>query len=110
MSLISQLVHGDLPGNVLFAEGLPPAIIDWPPYWRPTAWASAVAVADALCWYDAEPDLITRWQHLPEWPQMLIRALIYRIVTHDRAFGAIGWTPDHVGAYEPVIALVLSSR
>ena len=44
----SQLVHGDLTGNVLFADGLPPAVIDFSPYWRPTAFASAVVVGDAL--------------------------------------------------------------
>src|SRR5687768_16590033 len=32
----SQLVHGDLTGNVLFAAGLPPAVIDFSPFWRPT--------------------------------------------------------------------------
>jgi uncharacterized protein (TIGR02569 family) len=58
VDLVSQVVHGDLLGNVLFADGLPPAIIDWPAYWRPTSWASAVAVADALCWYDPQPDLL----------------------------------------------------
>lgn len=105
VDLESQAVHGDLLGNVLFAEGLPPAIIDWPAYWRPPAWAAAVAVVDALCWYDATPELVTRWSHLPHWGQMLIRAVIYRIVTHDKAFGADGWTPDQVGAYRPVIEL-----
>jgi uncharacterized protein (TIGR02569 family) len=105
VDLDSQVVHGDLAGNVLFADGLPPAIIDWPAYWRPTAWASAVVVADAMCWYDAAPDLLTRWSHLPEWRQMLIRALIYRITTHDKAFGASGWTPAQLGAYRPVIDL-----
>lgn len=104
VDLVSQVVHGDLPGNVLFADGLPPAIIDWPAYWRPTSWASAVAVADALCWYDARPDLLARWAHLPEWGQMLVRALIYRIVTHDTAFG---WTPDQVSAYRPVLDLAI---
>jgi uncharacterized protein (TIGR02569 family) len=80
-----QAVHGDLPGNVLFGPGQePPAVIDWPLYWRPTEWASAVAVVDALCWYAATPDLVTRWSHLPDWRQMLIRALIYRIVTDDQ--------------------------
>lgn len=54
VDLVSQVVHGDLPGNVMFTDGLPPAIIDWPVYWRPPAWAAAVAVADALCWYGAE--------------------------------------------------------
>jgi uncharacterized protein (TIGR02569 family) len=108
VDLVSQVVHGDLPGNVLFADGLPPAVIDWPAYWRPTSWASAVAVADALCWYDAQPDLIARWSHLPRWGQMLVRALIYRIVTHDKVFGPTGWTPEQVNAYRPVIELAIA--
>jgi len=103
VDLRSQVVHGDLPGNVLFADGLPPAIIDWPVYWRPPSWAAAVAVADALCWYGARPDVAARWSHLPEWGQMLVRALIYRIVTHDRAFG---WTVDQLDAYRPAIRVV----
>lgn len=105
VDLVSQAVHGDLLGNVLFADGLPPAVIDWPVYWRPRSWASAVAVVDALCWYDASPDLLARWAHLPQWGQMLIRALIYRIATDDKAFGPAGWTPDQVNAYRPVIEL-----
>ncbi len=31
----SQLIHGDLTGNVLFHDELPPAIIDFAPAWRP---------------------------------------------------------------------------
>lgn len=108
VDLVSQVVHGDLPGNVMFAEGLPPAIIDWPVYWRPPAWAAAVAVADALCWYDAKPELAARWAHLPEWGQMLIRALIYRITTDEIARGAEAWTAARCAAYEPVIELALS--
>jgi uncharacterized protein (TIGR02569 family) len=108
VDLASQLVHGDLPGNVLFADGLPPAIIDWPAYWRPTPWAGAVAVADALCWYGASPDLAARWSHVPEWGQMLVRALIYRIITHETAFGAAGWTSDQVEAYQPTVDLAVA--
>ncbi|MFI7638349.1 TIGR02569 family protein [Nonomuraea sp. NPDC049400] len=100
----SQAVHGDLLGNVLFADGLPPAIIDWPVYWRPPSWAAAVAVADALCWYGASPALAARWSHLPEWGQMLVRALIYRIVTHD----AGTWACEHVAAYRRAIGVVVS--
>ncbi|MFB9925179.1 TIGR02569 family protein [Amycolatopsis halotolerans] len=105
VELPAQAVHGDLPGNVLFAPGQPPAVIDWAIYWRPPAWAAAVAVADALCWYGATPGLIDRWAQLPEWRQMLIRALVYRIVTHDLAGR---WTPDQIAAYQPAIAAVLS--
>ena len=108
VDLVAQAVHGDLPGNVMFADGLPPAIIDWPVYWRPAAWASAVAVADAVCWYDAKPELAVRWSELPEWGQMLVRALIYRMATDELAHGPEVWTTDRRAVYEPVIELALS--
>ncbi|MEU4294677.1 TIGR02569 family protein [Kribbella sp. NPDC026596] len=108
VDLVAQVVHGDLPGNVMFANGLPPAIIDWPVYWRPPAWASAVAVADALCWYDAKPDLAARWSDLPEWGQMLVRALIYRIATDEALGGAEVWTTDRRAVYEPAIEVALA--
>jgi uncharacterized protein (TIGR02569 family) len=72
----SQLVHGDLTGNVLFHDELPPAIIDFAPYWRPTEYASAIVVADGLVWEGA-PDELADAVH----PQFLLRALIYRAVT-----------------------------
>jgi uncharacterized protein (TIGR02569 family) len=100
----AQLVHGDLGGNVLFADGLPPAIIDWPAYWRPPAWASAVAVTDALVWHHISPDVIGRWAHLPGWDQMLIRALIYRIAT----WPAARWATAPDDAYRPVVDLVIA--
>lgn len=108
VDLASQVVHGDLLGNVLFADGLPPAIIDWPPYWRPASWAAAVAVVDALCWFGASPELAARWSHLPAWGQMLIRALIYRIVTDEGAIGPNAWTPDRSAAYRPVVELAIA--
>lgn len=76
-----QLIHGDLTGNVLFHPTLPPAIIDFAPYWHPPEFASAVVVADAICWEDAPPELARVLD-----PQYLLRALIYRAVT-SREFG-----------------------
>jgi hypothetical protein len=102
VDLAVQVVHGDLLGNVLFADDLPPAIIDW----RPPSWAAVVAVVDALCWYDAASELINHWAHLPGWKQILTRALIFRIIAHDVALGPYGWTPDQLGGYQPVVALV----
>ena len=32
-----QVVHGDILPNVLVGDGLPPAVIDWPPYSAPSA-------------------------------------------------------------------------
>jgi uncharacterized protein (TIGR02569 family) len=78
----SQLVHGDLYGTVLFAGAAAPGIADITPYWRPASWAAGVVVVDALSWGEADDGLIERWSSLPEWPQMLLRALIFRLAVH----------------------------
>jgi uncharacterized protein (TIGR02569 family) len=98
-----QIVHGDLLGNVLFAEGLPPAVIDWPVYWRPVVWASAVAAVDAMVWHGVGPGVIERWAHLPEWGQALVRAAIYRLGTWDAA----GWPQEPEEPYRPVVATII---
>lgn len=93
----SQVVHGDLTGNVLFADDLPPAVIDFSPYWRPTAYASAIVVADALVWEGAGRSLVTEALRIDTFDQYLARALIFRIVSaaiggfegDDRAISAI---------------------
>jgi uncharacterized protein (TIGR02569 family) len=71
-----QLVHGDLTGNVLFNPTLLPAIIDFAPYWRPTEYASAIVVCDALCWENGPAELADAVA-----PQLLLRAAIFRGVT-----------------------------
>ncbi len=78
----SQLVHGDLYGTVLFAGSAAPGITDMAPYWRPASWAAGVVVVDALSWGEADDGLIDRWDALPEWPQMLLRALMFRLAVH----------------------------
>jgi uncharacterized protein (TIGR02569 family) len=74
-----QLVHGDLFGNVLFAGSAPPAVIDIAPYWRPTGWAAAVAVVDAVTWGGADTALLTEYQDRSDWPQLLRRAVMFRL-------------------------------
>jgi uncharacterized protein (TIGR02569 family) len=77
-----QLVPGDMTENVLFAPGRDPAVIDISPYWRPAGFASAIVVADALCWRDADPDQLLRAvADVAKFPQLLVRALIYRMTT-----------------------------
>ncbi|MEU5974713.1 TIGR02569 family protein [Streptomyces sp. NPDC047315] len=102
VSVPAQLVHGDLLGNVLFEPGRPPAVIDWAPYWRPTAWATAVVVVDAVCWWDAERSLLDLWSHLPQWRQMLVRALVFRIATHTEPL-----SPTQRDAYAKACAWIL---
>jgi uncharacterized protein (TIGR02569 family) len=82
VTLRSQVVHGDLFGTVLFDGAEPPAINDFVPYWRPAEWAAAVVVVDALAWGGADDGILRRWIHLPEWPQALLRALLFRLAVH----------------------------
>ncbi len=79
----AQLVHGDLTGNVLLAEGLPPAVIDMSCYWRPPSWALAVIAADSIAWHEAGPDVVTLIPG-PHPVAMVARAALYRLVTSDR--------------------------
>lgn len=103
----SQLVHGDLTGNVLFAVGLPPAVIDFAPYWRPQVFASAIVVADALVWEGADESLLGVVAHVDDFPQYLLRALVYRVVT-DRLF-RLGepQRPDDADPYLPTVDLAV---
>jgi uncharacterized protein (TIGR02569 family) len=81
----SQLVHGDLTGNVLFHELFPPAVIDFSPYWRPLHFGTAVVVGDALLWEGADEGLLARVAHVDDFGQYLLRALVFRAVV-DRLF------------------------
>jgi hypothetical protein len=82
----SQLIHGDLGGNVLFADGEPPVVIDFSPYWRHAGLPLAVAAVDALMWNGADSAILG---HLAvqagydpaDFGQLLARALVYRLVT-----------------------------
>lgn len=77
-----QVVHGDLFGAVLFDGDAAPGIVDFSPYYRPAEWSAAVVAVDALAWGGAGIELLHRWSHLPEWPQMLLRAMLFRLAAH----------------------------
>jgi uncharacterized protein (TIGR02569 family) len=84
VDLPGQLIHADLAGNVLFADGLPPAVIDFSPLERPAGLPLAVVAVDALMWRGARPEVLGVLGQLagePELGQLLARALIYRLVT-----------------------------
>ena len=80
-----QIVHADLTGNVLFAQGMPPAVIDVSPYWRPPAYAEGVVLADALCWHGAQASLL----ELAEVSVGAVaRALLFRMATTNERVAA----------------------
>jgi uncharacterized protein (TIGR02569 family) len=101
----SQLIHGDLLGNVLFTEGEPPTIIDWAPYWRPAGLGAAIAAVDAVCWHGAPIELLPAiGRGIDEWDQLLVRALAFRIVTlHLRN----AWDASLADRHAPVMDAVL---
>jgi uncharacterized protein (TIGR02569 family) len=102
----SQLIHGDLTGNVLFAEGLPPLVLDLSPYWRPAPLAAAIVVADALVFEGAEASLADRLPGGPDGPQYLLRALIFRIVA-DRLARPEAAPRSEEDPYRPAVELAL---
>ena len=99
--LRDQLIHGDLnPDNILVAPGLPPAIIDIAPYWRPTGFAHAVAAF----WfgpYRADRSVLSSFAHIPQFGQLLVRAATRMLLVKAelRAF-------DDLACYEPAIAII----
>lgn len=107
VSAPSQVVHGDLTGNVLFADPLPPAVIDLSIYCRPAAYASAIVVADALAWEGATPADLERAMSTSGFGQLLARALLFRIVTD--------WLVDprsaevRASAYSPAVDLAVEA-
>jgi uncharacterized protein (TIGR02569 family) len=85
IDMVSQVIHGDLTGNVLLHPQLPPAVIDLSPYWRPALYASAIVLADALLWHHAGEDLVRVDAPLPDLAQVLVRALLFRLMVRPQA-------------------------
>ena len=89
-TLPSQLVHGDLSGNVLFGGSGAPAVIDVSPYWRPAAYADAVVMVDAFLWWQVDAGMLRQMQppqlDVDRWVSLLARAGVFRLV----AFGEPG--------------------
>lgn len=111
VSTPSQVIHGDLLPNVLVADGLPPGVIDWPPYFRPAGMANAVAVTDAVTFRGAPFSLLDEWETGEDWDQLLVRALLYRLgptgifAARNRLMGSL---VHHVERVRPVVDAVLA--
>jgi len=80
-NLPNQLIHGDFSGNVLFADGLPPAVIDFSPYWRPAAFAQAVILIDAATLDETatSSELLNVFGSIENIGQLTTRAALRRI-------------------------------
>lgn len=106
--LPSQLVHGDIAGNVLFATGELPAVIDFSPYQRPAGYPLAVAAVDLLTWSEAPPSILDELADDDDIDQLLLRALIFRLVTESLGRDDQESLLAVRRANEPVVELLLS--
>jgi uncharacterized protein (TIGR02569 family) len=108
VNLPRQLIHGDLVGNVLFADDEPPAIIDLSLYWRPVGYSAALVVGDALTWEGASIDILRLIEPFAEWRQLLLRAVLFRILVNELARRAEPARGDLSAEYRRIVELVLS--
>ncbi|MGI5827677.1 MAG: phosphotransferase [Patescibacteria group bacterium] len=71
-----QLIHGDLnPENILIEPGLPPAFIDFAPFWRPVEFALGM-FANWIGPRQGDVKVLNYFRNVREFDQMLIRANI----------------------------------
>jgi uncharacterized protein (TIGR02569 family) len=105
--LASQVIHGDVTGNMLRHLDGPPFFIDFAIYWRPAAFAEAIVVADALAWHNAPAELATEVSS--EARSLLARACLYRLLTSDahasRATVDETYLPFQVKSFERVATI-----
>jgi uncharacterized protein (TIGR02569 family) len=82
--LPAQLIHGDLnEENILVAPGIPPAIIDFTPYWHPPEFALAI-LAYWLGPYRGDMAILRAFAEVREFDQMLVRAALRMIlISHE---------------------------
>ena len=107
ISLPGQLIHGDMTGNILFDETLPPAIIDLSPYWRPAEYANAIIVVDSVVWEGAPDTLLDFLGNSHEIHQLLVRASMWRIVTTELCIDQFGkGNISDVNSYDHFIDLL----
>ena len=107
IELPNQVIHGDLAGNVLFEDGEPPAVIDFSPRWRPAGYALAIAAVDVLTWSNAPDSILDELAGEPELDQLLIRALIFRLVCESLGRPDADSRRAVRAAMRPVVGLML---
>ena len=80
LTLLSQLIHTDLAGNILFDEADTPIVIDFTPGFYPKEYGELLLLVDSIAWYNASLDilqLINATDFIKQ--QLVIRALIFRL-------------------------------
>lgn len=77
-----QVGHSDVHGTLLYDGNNDPVLTDVIPAWHMSGWTPAVTAVDALAMAGADEDLLSRFDHIPGWAQLLVRAMCYRLFVH----------------------------
>lgn len=86
-----QLIHGDLnPENILIAPGLPPAILDFSPFWGPVEFALAI-FANFIGPRRGDAAVLKYFEGIPAFDQLLIRAGLRMLFVIAALDGLDGW-------------------
>lgn len=80
LHLASQLIHGDLSGNILLHNNVSPAIIDFSPAWAPNGFAEGIMLADAIAWEHADLEDLHVFKEIPNIAQLSLRGVLRRII------------------------------
>lgn len=75
----SQVGHADLLTTSLFSGSQAPLVTDLVAAFRPHGYTAALAAVDGLLLDAADPAIIHRFSHVPDFTALLMRALLYRI-------------------------------
>jgi len=110
INLPNQIIHGDFTGNILFHAGLPPAIIDFTPYYRPKHFAKAIMFVDAITWEGAAESIFELVKDLPEIKQLVIRAEMRRLIEIEECAkyfqkGSL----EEIEAHKPLIEFICNN-
>jgi len=111
IDMVNQVIHGDLTGNILFYEGLPPAVIDFSVYWRPADYAKAIIAVDSIVWEGAPVSLLNYLEDSHQMNQLLIRAVMWRIKTIEEIINQYGeGNAYEAEAYHPFIDALVQRK
>lgn len=77
-----QVCHADLVGTLLYDGTAAPVLTDIVPAWHVRGWTAALAAVDCLAMVGADEELLRRFDHLPDFGQLLVRAMCYRLFVH----------------------------
>lgn len=105
-----QVINHDLALNILYADGLPPAVIDMSPQVAPALFADAILVASFVAWADAPVRFASRFAATQELgAQLLARAVAFRMAIMAQLVQDAERIASAIAAYRPVVDVAMAS-